>query len=569
MRKIALMSVFLMTLLLAACSGEQVACGEGTTAVNGVCEVIPDCNTNEVYDETTNTCKANDVEPDTCEEGYINVNGSCVLEQSNSNITRVSGVTTHFEVGDILPNFSSYFELEGTTITNAMIEHNLLLNANNVMTTPGVYTVTVRVGNDTLSIQITVSDPSIDYSEIITEGQAGVYINTAKQTEFNVGEYMPDFMTYFVAYDGTNYLNITPDLILHNLLLNAENRMTQAGQYQVWLEMRISGQLYRGEVSITVLPIGGSTVESIGATGSDIINPQFTDPNLFDAWMIPNGDVTVNHQNGEVDIYVNTIGMNFWDILFAQPGKTFEKGYTYEVTFIMKTGISGGRDVVVFAEASPGTPKLLEEHVSLTTSYQTFTFTFETTSNTTTGMIGVFLGANLPGANPGSVIIDAITMVRTGEKQEQVMLTDVPNQTFSNADISMWDTEGNVVLSYNTNGYLDANVSSFTGAFYQENIQLGGFYVTAGTTYQISFTVKTSIVGGRDVVFFVENTDAGFVKYIEETETLTNQFQTFTYTFTPNADNDDTKIGLFIGNMDNAGLGMISIDAIIITVLVD
>ena len=160
-------------------------------------------------------------------------------------------------------------------------------------------------------------------------------------------------------------------------------------------------------------------------------------------------------------------------------------------------------------------------------------------------------------------------MVRTGEKQEQVMLTDVPNQTFSNADISMWDTEGNVVLSYNTNGYLDANVSSFTGAFYQENIQLGGFYVTAGTTYQISFTVKTSIVAGRDVVFFVENTDAGFVKYIEETETLTNQFQTFTYTFTPNADNDDTKIGLFIGNMDNAGLGMISIDAIIITVLVD
>jgi hypothetical protein len=448
-----------------------------------------------------------------------------------------------------------------------MIEHTLLLNASNIMTTPGVYSVTARVGSDVLTITITVSDPSIDYNDIVTVGQAGIYINTQKQTEFNVGDYMPNFLLYFVAYDGSNFITITPNLILHNLLLNAENRMTQAGNYMVWVELNIRGQLYRKEVTIIVLPIGGSTVESIGQTGWEIINSQFTDANVFDAWIIPSGDVSVTNQNGEVTIYVNMIGMNFWDILFGQPGKTFEKGFTYQVTFRMKTGISSGRDVVVFAEPSSGAPKILEKQISLTTTYQEFTFTFETTSNTTTGMIGVFLGANLPGANPGSVIIDSIILTRTGAKQEEVMLTDLPNQTFTSSDISMWDTEGNVTLTHNSSGYLEAYVSAYTGLFYQENIQLGGFYVTAGVTYQVSFTVKTSIASGRDITFFVEDTNAGYAKYFEITESITSTFQTFTYTFTPTRDNDDTKVGIFLGNMDNAGLGIITIDSIVITVL--
>jgi hypothetical protein len=589
MKKIGLLSLIVITLLLSACSGESVQCGEGTVAVGAVCEVVPTCLDTEVYNESSNTCETEVVDPlvcsegyieengscvleededdEVCEEGYTDVNGSCVLDTVDGVISLVSGAIVDFEVGDSLPDFSSYFEAEGITIDNAMIEHNLLLDANNIMTTPGVYTVTVTAGSDSLTITVTVSDPTLDYSDIITVGQPGVYINTAKQTEFSVGDYMPNFLTYFVAYDGEKYVSITPDLVLHNLLLSADNRLIQAGSYKAWVEITMGGTLYRGEVDITVLPVGGSTVDTIGATGWDIINPEFTDANLYDAWMIPSGDVSITNTNGEVEIMINTIGMNFWDILFAQPGKTFEKGYTYEVTYRMKTGLVDGRDVVVFVEPSAGAPKLLEEQISLTTSYQDFTFSFQTTTNTETGMIGVFLGANLPGAHPGTVIIDSITIVRTGEKQEEVLLTDFPNQLFTESDISAWVTEGNVTLNHNASGYLEADVTSFTGLFYQDNIQLGGFYVSAGTTYQVSFTIRTSILNGRDVTFFVEDTNAGYAKYFEVTESLTDSFQTFTYTFTPTQDNDDTKIGIFLGDMENAALGMVIIDSIVITVV--
>lgn len=585
MRKIAIVTVLIITIVLSGCTTASIQCGGGTTDINGTCELIPTCSSNEMYNEETNTCNINEEEPiacetgfhkedgscvddeveEVCQDGYSKVGDQCLIDNVESSISLISGSITEFEVGAILPDFSTYFEADGVIIDNSMIEHSLLLDATNKITTQGVYSVTVTTGNDTLTISIVVSDSSFDFSDIVTDGQAGIYINTSQQVSFDVGDSMPDFLSYFIAYDGANYIAITPDKVLHNLLLSADNRMIQAGTYQAWVDLAINGITYHGEVGVAVSPVGGATVESIGSTGWELINPNFTDTELFDAWMIPNGDATVTNTDGEVEIYINTIGMNFWDILFAQPGKTFQKGYTYEVTYRMKTGLTAGRDVVVFVEPSKNAPKILEEHISLTTEYQDFTFTFQTTTNTDGGMLGVFLGANLTGAHPGAVMIDSITLTRTGELEEDINLTSVPNQSFTNSDISIWDKEGNVTLTHNVNGYLEVEVSAFTGEFYQDNIQLGGFFVSAGKTYTVSYIVKTDIVVGRNITFFVEDTNAGYSKYFEETAAVTEDFQTFTYTFTPTADNDDTKIGIFLGSMENGELGTIIIDSIIIT----
>ena len=136
---------------------------------------------------------------------------------------------------------------------------------------------------------------------------------------------------------------------------------------------------------------------------------------------------------------------------------------------------------------------------------------------------------------------------------------------FSNSDISAWTFEGNVSLTHDAQGYLIANVSAFTGEFYQDNITLRNLVTQEGNTYTISFTARTDIEGGRDVQFFLEDTDAGFLKYFLETETLTNDFQTFTYTYISTSGNYDTTLGIFLGNMENGKLGNVIIDEIIIT----
>ena len=190
--------------------------------------------------------------------------------------------------------------------------------------------------------------------------------------------------------------------------------MTQAGQYQVWLEMRISGQLYRGEVSITVLPIGGSNRRIHWCNRIRYHQPQFTDPNLFDAWMIPNGDVTSQSSKRRSRYLCQHNRDEFlgYFILLNQE-RRLKKGIPMKSPLSWKTEFQEVATSLSFAEASPGTPKLLEEHVSLNNIISIiYVFFWKQRLIQTTGMIGVFLGANLPGANPGSVIIDAITMVR-------------------------------------------------------------------------------------------------------------------------------------------------------------
>ncbi len=606
MKKLMIISTILLTIVLAGCSENAVTCGEGTIADGNTCilddgtnddvtialavnmdvnftvgETLP--NVLSYFVVTGATADASMITDDlvinssnvlTTAGTYtitITVDGVSksvtvtVVEDSSGPITLSTSAVTSFNIGDTLPDFSTFFLIEGVVVDNSMIEHTIILDATNTMTTAGVYSVTITAGGTSKTISILISDPNTENPDFVTIGVAGIYVDPSLQTVFEIGDYMPNFLSYFFAYDGVNYVTITPDLVLHNLLLTPDVTMSQAGTYQVWVDLSINGVVYNKTIELTVNPPGGATVESIGNTGWEIVNPDFTDTDLFNSWMVPNGDVVITNTAGEVDVQINTIGMNFWDILFAQPGKVFEKGYTYEVTYRMKTDLSAGRDVMVFVEPTSGSAKILEEQVSLTTTYQDFTFTFETDSNTTTGMVGVFIGANLPGAHPGSVLFDSVVITRTGEPVADVHLKDLPNQDFIDADISGWITEGQVVLTHDVAGYLVAEVTGLTGNFYDDNIQFGGFTITSGKTYTVSYSIRTDIVDGRSVTFFVEDTNANYFKYFETTEVLTNEFQTFTYTFTPTADNDDTKIGIFLGAMDNAFVGNVIIDAIVVT----
>ncbi len=138
----------------------------------------------------------------------------------------------------------------------------------------------------------------------------------------------------------------------------------------------------------------------------------------------------------------------------------------------------------------------------------------------------------------------------------------IATNDFTSDDISSWATEGNVTLSHDADGYLVANVSGFTGEFYQENFQLPNMATEKDHTYTITIVAKTDVTEGRDVQFFLEDTDNNFSKFFLETEALTTDFQTFTYTYVATVANNDTKLGLFLGIMENSDLGNVIIDSI-------
>ena len=142
-------------------------------------------------------------------------------------------------------------------------------------------------------------------------------------------------------------------------------------------------------------------------------------------------------------------------------------------------------------------------------------------------------------------------------------LEDLENSDFSNSDLSNWETEGNVTVTYDVNGYLVADVTGFTGNFWEENLTYGNMITESWVAYTIEIVIKSSVE--RDVILFAEDTDAGFLKYAEVTETITSEWTTIVLSFTPNSLNNDTKIGLFLGEINGSSLGQIMIDSITIT----
>jgi hypothetical protein len=76
----------------------------------------------------------------------------------------------------------------------------------------------------------------------------------------------------------------------------------------------------------------------------------------------------------------------------------------------------------------------------------------------------------------------------------------------------------------------------------------------------VTFKLRTDEINGREVILFLEDTDNNYHKFFEETVTLTQDYQLYTYTYVAQTNNNDTKVGLFFAN----DVGTVIIDSILI-----
>lgn len=291
-----------------------------------------------------------------------------------------------------------------------------------------------------------------------------------------------------------------------------------------------------------------------------LANTDFNDSDLS-SW-VTEGNVELSHDpEGYLVANVTTFTGDFYQENITLGNISTTENHTYTISFTVKTDILEGRNVQFFLEDTDMAYfKYFMETETLTTEFQTFTYTFVAINNNDDTTIGLFLG-NMVNSALGSVIIDSIEIIKEVGLQG-TNLEDLNNADFSTSEISNWITEGNVVLSYDNNGYLVVDVNEFTGNFWEENIGYGNLITESWVSYTIEIVIKSSVE--RDVILFAEDTDAGFVKYAEITETVSTDWTTITMSFTPNALNNDTKIGLFLGLINGSGIGQIMIDSITI-----
>lgn len=117
---------------------------------------------------------------------------------------------------------------------------------------------------------------------------------------------------------------------------------------------------------------------------------------------------------------------------------------------------------------------------------------------------------------------------------------------------SIWMEDFDALIFDVTDAAL-AERNVWDGAFWQPKV-----YMDSGCTYTLSFTVRTDELNGRELILFLEDTDNNYQKLVEETVTLTTEYQTFTYVYESTFANNDSKIGVFFAN----DVGTVIIDSI-------
>lgn len=306
----------------------------------------------------------------------------------------------------------------------------------------------------------------------------------------------------------------------------------------------------------------------------DFINPPAEPWFFIGGWMVSQPDSIWMEEFDAIIFDVTDAALNeraVWDGAFWQPKVFTEAGYTYTVSFTLRTDEVNGRDVIVFLEDTDNNYiKFIEETVTLTQEYQTFEYTYVATVDNNDTKVGIFFANDV-----GTVIIDSILIDRTQttsgtiECSTDLAIYEVVNGEFINPPAEPWFFIGGWMVSQPDSIWMeeyDAIIFDVTdaalneravwdGAFWQPKV-----FTEAGYTYTVTYTLRTDEVNGRDVIVFLEDTDNNYIKFIEDTVTLTQEYQTFTYTYTALVDNNDTKVGLFFAN----DVGTVIIDSILI-----
>jgi hypothetical protein len=270
----------------------------------------------------------------------------------------------------------------------------------------------------------------------------------------------------------------------------------------------------------------------------------------FQDWDEGNGLAQASYEivNGELVVTIGALGDYNYSIQLYQEGIQVVEGTEYTITFDAKADVA--RDINLKFIDTNGTEFLYV--ASLTTTMQTFTYTFTYDGTATSGKIDFELGA-IDTATTGVVTFDNVTMADGTDP------VTVVNGDFD--QIVGWDSyahaEAEAAMTMDVvNGELVADVTNIGTAFWNNQIFQEGITLVPGATYTVVFEAKASVA--RDMNF-VMIAGAEF----REVFNLTTEMATYTYTFTYDGTATSGKLDFELGNISDLSVaGIVTFDNI-------
>ncbi|GAA4080946.1 carbohydrate binding domain-containing protein [Amphibacillus indicireducens] len=238
------------------------------------------------------------------------------------------------------------------------------------------------------------------------------------------------------------------------------------------------------------------------------------------------------------DALINNGGAHAESIQLVQPQVNLEEGNSYQLTFDASADVS--RDIRVSLVSSNGNV-IADQAVGLDPEMKEYSFKFNVDVVTDND---VELQFNIGGSDD-NVYLDNVELTR-------VLASDgiednlIRNGIFDS--LSHWSTEFNhskAEFKVDEDGHFKVNITDVGYATWAIQLYQKGVNIEKDATYQLSFEARSTI--DRPVLLNVENS-TDYTKYLEETVSLTDSWETYNYEFTMNEETDpDTKFGFSFG----------------------
>ncbi len=270
----------------------------------------------------------------------------------------------------------------------------------------------------------TVGAISLDVvsGELVADVSALGESNWAVQL-FQEGIVLVPGTTYTITFDAKSSVERDINLVL---ITDVENRQTfnlTTGMSTYTYTFTYNGTATTGKIDFEFGAISASSVAAVitldniamtdGTNPVTIVNGGFDEVIGWGTWSHDSAS-TIELVGQELVVNVASTGSNNYDVQLFQNDIELVEGATYTIVFSVKADVA--RDII-YKIMTPGYNVRTEQTVSVTTDWQTFSFTFTYDGTDPLGQINFELGA-INGATAGTVTFDNIQFYRNFNAQE-------------------------------------------------------------------------------------------------------------------------------------------------------
>ncbi|MGV2939603.1 carbohydrate binding domain-containing protein [Mesobacillus sp. LC4] len=431
-----------------------------------------------------------------------------------------------------------------------------------------------------------VSEATREFKAAIADGgssstaiqltQKGMNLLEGKDYEltFNARADQPrDIQVDFLSKDGTvvystNTVNLSEEMNKKTIEFTMPGEVTDTQGQLVFNLGGNSSDVYIDDVML--LNLSGNLVIP------SLVNGDFS--NGLEPWsqyIHYDAQAQITEANGEAKAAITNPGGEEWGVLLEQKGLKFGQGQKYTVSFDARS--TTDRPIVVSLENAEY-KRYLSEVTELTNEMKSFTYDVDMTANDT---LSLKFQMGKYGLDAHDIFIDNVKIITAGASQPEEPTTPEPTPELDNGTfeagmagwVSWWGDQWSGVAEGTAdveNGELKVDITMVGGASYSPQIFQKGITFEKGKTYNVTFDARANDARKVNVNIGKELTeDPWFIPYAPtQTFDLTNEMQTFTYSFEMTEDTfNDGKMVFELGNIqDGNAATTVFLDNVSITV---